>query len=343
MNKKDLLDSSKIVENIDIAKVDTTDVIKAMQKMSFSARDTGRAAEIYQKMINDKDCSIILSLAGSTSSAGCMKVYADMIRYNMVDAVVATGAAIVDMDFFDALGFRHYQGNINADNAALGDMNVDRIYDTYIDEDEVEECTKTITEIANSMKGGVYSSREFIREMGRFLKENPERNKRKGSLVELAYEYNVPIFCPAFSDSTAGYGLVKNQVDHKNHVSIDSVKDFRELAMVKWNTKETGVFIVGGGVPKNFVQDVVVCTELTGEAMPRHKYAIQLTIADVRDGACSSSTFQEARSWGKVELNNEQMVFGEATSLVPLIISYIYHEKSWEKRKRRELANIFFK
>ena len=219
-----------------------------------------------------------------------MQVYVDMVKNNMVDAVVATGASIVDMDFFEALGFKHYRGGQTVDDNILRDLYIDRIYDTFIDEEELQNCDKTIKEIADGLDPKPYSSREFIREMGKYLVKN---SKKKDSLVQAAYENNVPIFCPAFSDSSAGFGLVLHQVSNPDkHLSIDSVKDFRELTEIKIKSGDTGIFIVGGGVPKNFLQDTVVCAEILGKEVPLHKYAIQLTVADVRDGACSSSTLK---------------------------------------------------
>jgi deoxyhypusine synthase len=337
MKKKDFL--KELVEHIDIKSFDSTTIIEAMRNMSFSAGDTARAAEIFNMMVNDDDCTIILCIAGSTSAAGCMQVYADMVKYNMVDAVVATGAAIVDMDFFEALGFRHYKGSACVDDKKLREHYVDRIYDTFIDEKQLQICDNTIKKIADSLAPGSYSSRQIIREMGKYLVENA---KKPDSLVQLAYENDVPIFCPAFSDSSAGFGLVKHQADRKNgYVSIDSVKDFRELTDIKIKSPVSGLFIIGGGVPKNFAQDTVICAEILGKQTKIHKYAVQITVADVRDGGCSSSTFREASSWGKVDNIYEQMVFAEATSVLPLIASYVYHKRGWESRAQRKWSKIF--
>lgn len=339
MKKRDFL--KRPVQHIDITAFDTTPIINAMDRMSFTARDLAKAAEIYDRMLADKNCAVILTVAGSTSAAGCMQIYTEMIKNNMVDAVVATGAAIVDMDFFEALGFRHYQGSPQVDDRRLRKLYIDRIYDTFIDEEELQICDRVIKEIADSLPPRVYSSREFIREMGRYLTAHA---RKKDSLVQAAYENGVPIFCPAFSDSSAGFGLVLHQANHpRNHVSIDSVRDFRELTLIKIKAKSTGLVIIGGGVPKNFAQDTVICAELLGKNVPMHKYAIQITVADVRDGACSSSTLKEASSWGKVDTIFEQMVFAEATSVLPLLASYIYHRGTWKKRKKRRFDALFQK
>jgi deoxyhypusine synthase len=307
--------------------------------MSFTSRDTAAAADILNRMIKDKGCTIFLTIAGSTSAAGCMQVYVDMVKSNMVDAIIATGASIVDMDFFEALGYKHYQGSYNVDDEQLRGLYIDRIYDTYIDEEELQNCDMTVGKIADSIEPRPYSSREFIWEMGKYLKK---KSKKKDSLVQACYEHNVPIFCPAFSDSSAGFGLVKHQWTHpEKHVSIDSVKDFLELTLIKMQAKASGLFMIGGGVPKNFVQDTVICAEVLGKEVPMHKYAVQITVADSRDGACSSSTLKEASSWGKVETTYEKMVYAEATSVLPLIASYVYHKGDWKTRKKYEWSKIY--
>ncbi|MDP9127888.1 MAG: deoxyhypusine synthase [Pseudomonadota bacterium] len=327
------------VEHIDITSFDARPIIAAMDKMSFTSRDLARATEIYNTMLKDESCSIILTLAGSTSAGGCMHVYRDLIEYNMVDAIVATGASIVDMDFFEALGFKHYQGTPHADDRELRSLYIDRIYDTYIDEEELQACDMAIRDIANGLDPRPYSSREFIYEMGGYLKKHA---KKKGSLIELAYDRNVPIFCPAFTDSSAGFGLVKHQVENPNrHMTLDSIRDFRELTDIKIKAGTTGLLMVGGGVPKNFAQDTVVCAEIIGHEAEMHKYAVQITIADVRDGACSSSTLKEACSWGKVDIALEQMVFAEAGSVIPLLASDAYHRGHWKNRPRRAFGKLF--
>lgn len=339
MNKQSLL--NKTVEHIDITQFDARPIVDAMDKMSFSSRDLARATQIFNRMLADKSCSVILTIAGSTSAGGCMKLYADLIKHNMVDAIVATGATIVDMDFFEALGHKHYQAaSQQVDDNVLRELMIDRIYDTYIDEESLQDCDKTILQIANSLEPRAYSSREFIREMGKYLANGGA--KKKDSLVQLAYEKNVPIFCPAFTDSSAGFGLVMHQIQHpEKHIAIDSIKDFRELTQVKIEAGTTGLLMIGGGVPKNFAQDTVVCAEMIGVGADMHKYAIQITVADVRDGACSSSTLKEACSWGKVETTDEQMVYAEATTVLPLLASDAYHRGHWKTRTAKEYAKLF--
>ena len=336
-NKKTFLE--KPVEHIDITYFDSRKIIDSMDKMSFTSRDTAKASKIFNEMLSDKNCTTFLTLAGSTSAAGCMKIYSDMIKYKMIDVVVATGASIIDMDFFEALGFKHYQGSQFQDDTQLRENYIDRIYDTYIDEEELQKCDKTICDIADKLEPKPHTSREFIKEIGKYLKTN---SKKKDSLIETAYDNNVPIFCPAFTDSSAGFGLVMHQEKNpKKSITIDSIREFRELTEIKIKSKSSGLLMIGGGVPKNFVQDTVVCAELLGKQVDMHKYAVQITVADTRDGACSSSTLKEASSWGKVDVSKQQMVFAEATSVLPLIASDAYHRKHWENRKPKNFSNLF--
>ena len=331
------------VEHVDITAYDARPIIDSMRKMSFTSRDTARAADLLNMAIGDKACSPWLILAGSTSAGGCMHVYRDMVKFGMVDAVVATGASIVDMDFFEALGFKHYQADGQVDDNELRANYIDRIYDTYIDEEQLQNCDHTILEIANRLEPRGYSSREFIWEMGKWLSEG--NAKKPGSLIQTAYEEGVPIFCPAFVDSSAGFGLVKHQKERaaagKPYLMLDAIADFRELTDIKIAAGTTGLFMVGGGVPKNFAQDTVVCAEILGIEAEMHKYAVQITVADVRDGACSSSTLKEAASWGKVNTTYEQMVFAEATTVVPLIASDAYHRGTWKGREKPRWAKLF--
>lgn len=340
--KSELL--STPIEHIDITKFDARPIIDSMGKMSFTSRDLSRATGIYNTMLEDKDCSIILVIAGSTSAGGCMDLYAELVKSNMVDAIVATGASIVDMDFFEALGHKHYQANEIPDDDTLRSLYIDRIYDTYIDEQQLQDCDFTIGKIADSLEPRAYSSRAFIREMGKWLSEG--NAKKQGSLVQFAYEHEVPIFCPAFVDSSAGFGLVKHQVDAMkrggHYMVLDAIADFRELTDIKIKAGTTGLLMIGGGVPKNFTQDTVVCAEILGhDDVEVHKYAVQITVADVRDGACSSSTLQEAASWGKVSTAMEQMVFAEATSVLPLLASDAWHRGAWRNREKRRFAKLF--
>ncbi|EKE00904.1 MAG: hypothetical protein ACD_21C00255G0006 [uncultured bacterium] len=340
MKKEDLLTAQ--VQHLDIKKFNSIPLVEQYKNMAFQARNLARAAEIYDTMLKDTGCSVILCLAGSLFSAGLKKVVFDLIENNMVDAIVSTGAIIVDQDFFEGLGFKHYQGSPFANDNVLLDHHIDRIYDTYIDEDDLRKCDMTIAKIANALPARPYSSREFIMAMGKYLSE---QNIGDDSIVKQAYIKNVPIFVPAFSDCSAGFGLVHHQWHRKNEptVTIDSVKDFLELTKIKVEAGTTGLLMIGGGVPKNFAQDITVAAEIVGAEVDMHKYAVQITVADERDGALSGSTLKEAHSWGKVDGAFEQMVFAEATVALPLVASYAYHQKSWENRQPKNYNSFLNK
>ncbi len=343
-DRKQLL--SQPIQHIDIKAHNIVSMVQAMGSMAFSSRDLARAADIYDRMLRDRDCGVILCLAGSLISAGLKQVFIDLIQSKMVDAIVSTGANIVDQDFFEGLGFKHYiapeQYRWGMFDGELRDLHIDRIYDTFIDEDELRVCDDVMRQIADSLEARPYSSREFIHAMGGWLKK---QNKGVPTIVESAYDSGVPIFCPAFSDCSAGFGLVAHQhariTTGQPMMSLDSARDFYELTQIKIKNPVTGIFMIGGGVPKNFTQDIVVAADLLGHDAPMHKYAIQVTVADVRDGALSSSTLKEASSWGKVDTAYEQMVFSEATMAVPMIAGYAWHRGGWKQREGKQFARLF--
>jgi deoxyhypusine synthase len=346
LTKKELL--STPIQHIDIKQLNVVPLVEAMQHMAYSSRDLARAASIYERMLRDQDCGVILCLAGSLISAGLKQIFVDLIRNNMVDAVVSTGANIVDQDFFEALGFKHWiaadlykQGT---EDATLRELMIDRIYDTLIDEEELRICDETTQAIADGLAPRPYSSREFIREMGAYLAREGKTPEKGGvdSIVLAAYQKEVPIFVPAFSDCSAGFGLVAHQHGRgdKPKVSIDSAKDFYELTQLKIANPTTGLLMIGGGVPKNFAQDIVVAAEILGVDAPMHKYAVQITVADVRDGALSSSTLKEASSWGKVDTTFEQMVYSEATLALPLITGHAYQKNAQAGRRERRWSRL---
>jgi len=350
--KENLL--SKPITHVDVTSFDARPVIDAYREMAYSSRTLANAADIYSLMLADKGCAVVLTLAGSLVSAGLKKALITLIENDMVDAIVSTGANIVDQDFFEGLGFKHYiaPGSPEAppvDDLTLRDLMIDRIYDTYINEDDLRACDDTTKRIFDTFEPGAYSSREFIEAMGAYLDKHHPENE---SLVKTCYRKRVPIFVPAFSDCSAGFGIVLHQVEAieagRPMVAFDSGKDFRELTELKFASADTGLIMLGGGVPKNFAQDIVVAAELLVERrggaargeVGMHKYAVQMTVADSRDGALSGSTLREACSWGKVDIVHEQMVFGELTALFPLLASDAFHRRRWVGRPQRKFADL---
>ena len=190
--------------------------------MAFQSRNLANACTIYDSMLKDKNCTIILCLAGSLFSAGLKKIVHNLIVNNMIDIIVSTGAIIVDMDFFEALGFKHYLGTPFVNDDELRELHIDRIYDTFIDEDELRICDNNVKKIADSLEPRPYTSREFIFEMGKYLADHG--CQVDDSVIHAAYQHEVPIFVPAFSDCSAGFGLLDHQRHHKtSHVTLSLI------------------------------------------------------------------------------------------------------------------------
>src|SRR5277367_4735967 len=210
MKKTELLHTT--VDHYDIKAVNVVPMIEMMEKTAFQARNLARAAKIVDEMVGDKECGIILTLAGSLISAGQKGIILDLMRSNMVDAIVSTGANIVDQDFFEAPVTRHYQGSPFASDNDLRELHIDRIYDTIIDEDELRVCDDAMRMVAESLEARAYSSREFIHAMGKHL---DQKFPKADSIVLEAYRRGIPIFVPAFSDCSAGFGLVFHQVSRQ--------------------------------------------------------------------------------------------------------------------------------
>ena len=211
LKKNDLL--KKEILHFDIKSFDARALVSHFESMAFQARNIARASKIYDRLISDEDCTIIWTLEGSLCSAGLKRIVMDMIENNMVDVIVSTGAIIIDQDFFEALGFKHYQGTPFANDSEWMKKRIDRIYDTFIDEDDLRVCDTTIRKIADNISPGTYSSQESINILGGYHKE---RNIGDDSVVRLAHEKGLHIFVPACSDSSSGFGLLDHQFTRYN-------------------------------------------------------------------------------------------------------------------------------
>lgn len=365
ITKKSIL--QRPVEHLDITSFDTRPLIEQERRVRGSAGDAATAVDIYNRMLTDPDCTIIFTLAGSSSAQGLMNVWPTLVQHKMVDVVIATGASLIDMDLFEALGYRHWRGgNAEVSDHVLGDSRIDRIYDTFIQEDDLQNVDAFCREFLNGLPTlAPYSPQQLMWELGKTLSQNPAVAKKKNSLLQVCYEHDVPVFCLGLTDSAFGMGSTYHQMerDREPMVTVDTTPEYADLAKLKLWSKTTGLFMIGGGVPKNHAQDTVIVaqgildelrrlhrTDLVEhlgygprqkkDEIPLHRYAIQITAADPRDGACSSSTLKEARSWGKVSLEEQVMVFGEATGVTPSILSAVYHEGHWKKRKPRRYARL---
>jgi len=335
LRKRNLL--HKRVKQININEhSDFTTLIGAFANSSFEARNLGKAAELYHKHIVS-DTAIIWSLSGSLFSAGLRQITIDAIRNNLVDVLVCTGA-LFEQDMLEALGHKHYICDTRLDDGELQELYIDRIYDHLLDEVALRQVDMTFKKIAESIQPKLYSSREFMHLSGKWLSE---ANIVQDSVMQAAFEKNVPIFIPAINDCSIGIGLAIQNNKIQN-MSIDSIKDLKEIAFLKSECGDSGIIIVGGGVPKNYSQDSVVMAEMLGYNVDKHKFGIQISTADQRDGGLSGSTLREAISWGKNDKNIEDiMIWGEASVFFPLLIGYIFNKMKNKKRKSRNLSKIF--
>ncbi|MFL2940741.1 MAG: deoxyhypusine synthase family protein [Candidatus Poseidoniales archaeon] len=327
---------SKEVEHITFDDLKySSQLIEAFSKSSFQARQIGTGAKLYKTELETKT-TIIWSLAGSLFSAGLRQLVIDSVRNNLVDCLVCTGA-LFEQDMLEALGYKHYVLNEEVEDKTLQNLMIDRVYDHVLDELELQHVDLTYKKIAKEMQPGNYSSREFMNVCGQWLSEAKES---QDSVMQAAYEMNVPIFIPALNDCSIGIGLAMNQVEKEDSMSIDSIKDLREIAMMKKVSGNSGLIIVGGGVPKNYSQDSVVMAEMLGFNVRKHKFGIQISTADSRDGGLSGSTLKEAISWGKNDSQmDEVMIWGEASVYFPLLLSYVQNINGRDKKELNKHIN----
>jgi deoxyhypusine synthase len=311
--------------------ISISQLIDQFANASIQARYLGTAAHIWERMLNDKQRpTIFLGLTGPLIAAGLRNVIAGLIKNKMVDVVVTTGA-IVYQDLLYALGGKHYRGFINANNKKLQELRINRIYNVFSDDLIFEKTDDYVDKYTRTLKPGKYSSRQFLRELAKDVKDEQ-------SILKASYDHNVPIFVPALNDSSIGIGLTKYWADYKDRpsVTIDSIKDNYEIVQLILQSKMTGAVYIGGGVPKNFVNDAIVMANLDFDAeVEGHTYAIQVSTAIPMDGGLSGSTLNEAVAWGKIKDETRNvMVFSEASIGLPLLYGYLLEKKSAESRKR---------
>lgn len=324
---------SKKVEQIDLEKISSIDeLVDAFGRASIQARNVGRCSEIFERMLADPDRpTIFLGLAGPLVAAGLRKVIRDMIEYNLVDCIVSTGA-ILYQDLYQACGFPHAVGTPDADDKRLRDLYIDRIYDTYVDEDRFWRLDCSVGKFADEMEPGRYSSRQFLELLGDSI-EDPN------SILGSAARHGIPVFSPAINDSSLGIGLTEHYHRSlkagKDNVVIDSIRDNYELTQIVVRSPCTAAVYVAGGVPKNFINDAVVMAYIFGMDTGGHRYAIQVTTDSPHWGGLSGSTLSEATSWGKVSKKATHcMAFVEPSVSLPLIAGAMIKKGAAKKRTR---------
>jgi deoxyhypusine synthase len=321
------------VRPIDFESINTVeDLVEAFKDSSIQSRALATCAIAYEKALLDESRpTIIMGLAGPLVAGGLRKVIADMIRFGVVDAIVSIGA-IPYQDFYQARGYSHFKCSPNIDDLLLREHFIDRIYDTLVDEEKFRETDAFIGDIADSLEPRTYSSREFMRILGSKIKD-------ENSILYNAYKFGVPIFVPALNDSSIGIGLtgvhVRNREKGKDFMRLDPIRDNWELTQIKLKSEKTGVIYIGGGVPKNFIQQIEVIAETMGYDKGGHHYAVQITTDVPFWGGLSGCTFEEAQSWGKINREaTKSVAYVEATIGMSLMVGYILKKGVWKGRDR---------
>ncbi len=288
-----------------------SELLNAMSKTGFQGRKLGEAFRIWTEMLKEEEITILMGLSGAMVPAGMRKILSWLIKNRYVDVLVSTGANIFH-DIHETLGFKHYLGNEAVDDYALFKEGIDRIYDVFAFEKEFNQLDFLIADVFSNFEG-VLSSREFFEELAKIISK---KAKEKDSILISAYEKGVPIFCPAIADSSIGIGGAVA----KRKLIIDTIKDVEELTEIVAKSKKTGVVYIGGGVPKNFIQQTEIVAKLKGWEVSGHEYAIQITTDNPQFGGLSGCTFEEGVSWGKINYNAKKVqVNVDATIALPLL------------------------
>jgi deoxyhypusine synthase len=311
------------------------DLVEAFEHTSYQSRNLARCFNAYRNMISTPDRpTIFLGFAGAMVPAGMKKVVISMIENRLIDVLVSTGANLYH-DWHEARGNRHYLGSHQVNDTKLRELFIDRIYDTFADEEKFRESDEAIKKIAEKMEPRAYTSREFLEKLGQAVKGTD-------SILGRAAEYGVPIFCPALNDSSIGIALTKHLYEslkaNRKSMTIDPIADNWQIAQIKLKSSSTGVVYIGGGTPKNYIQQIEVVLEVLGFDSIGHKYAIQLTTDDAKWGGLSGCTFEEAQSWGKITKDAKMgTAYIDATVGLPILVTALIQKCGDAIAKRRRL------
>jgi deoxyhypusine synthase len=292
------------------------EVLARMERISFQGRNLATARRIWEKMLRD-NCTIFLGMAGALSAGGLRLVVAHLISERYVDCLVSTGANLYH-DLHETRGRRHYIGSPRENDAALQDEHIDRVYDTYASEDEFVDNDEWIAAFALTLERRPYTTREFLYKLGEYLWKETEHR----GILTAAYRSQVPIFCPAIADSSIGMGISQARQRDQTAGQIDVIGDIIESANMVIRRPSTASIVLGGGTPKNFINQASVQAEFYSDKVTGHKFALQIVTDVPHFGGASGSSLEEAQSWGKLSIESERAtVHGDVTLALPLLIS----------------------
>jgi len=289
-------------------------LLARMERISFQGRNLATAHRIWQKMLQD-DVTIFLGMAGALSAGGLRLIVAHLILNRYVDCLVSTGANLYH-DLHETRGQHHYVGSPHADDAALAEDRIDRVYDTYASEEEFISNDNWIAEFACTLEARPYTTREFLHLLGGHLWTTTGRD----GILTAAFRANVPIFCPAIADSSVGMGLSQARQKKSGAGYIDIIGDIVESANLVIRRPRTASVVLGGGTPKNFINQASVQAEFYSDAVGGHRYALQIVTDVPHFGGASGSSLEEAQSWGKLATDSARVsVQADATIALPLL------------------------
>jgi deoxyhypusine synthase len=292
------------------------EVLRRMERISFQGRNLASAHRIWQKML-EGDAIIFLGVAGALSAGGLRMIVAHLIGARFIDCLVSTGANLYH-DLHETRGRHHFVGSPREDDEALAEARIDRVYDTYADEEEFIENDEWIAAFAQKLEPRPYTSREVLNRLGAHLWTETGRE----GILTAAYRANVPIFCPAIADSSIGMGLSQARHRDQRAGQVDIIGDIIESANIVIRRPSTASIVLGGGTPKNFINQASVQAEFYDERISGHRFALQIVTDVPHFGGASGSSLDEAKSWGKLAENAEQVtVHADATVALPLLVS----------------------
>ena len=305
------------VEPVIVASAASADeMLTRMEKISFQGRNLATARRIWERMLAD-DCTIFLGLAGALSAGGLRLLIAHLLEHRYVDCLVSTGANLYH-DLHETRGRRHYIGSPRENDALLQGDRIDRVYDTYASEEEFIENDEWIAEFALGLEPRPYTSREFLYHLGRYLWETTGGN----GILTAAYRAGVPIFCPGIADSSIGMGLSQARHADPRTGHVDVIGDVIESANLVIRHPRTASVVIGGGTPKNFINQASVQAEFYDDRVGGHRYALQIVTDVPHFGGASGATLEEAQSWGKLATDAARVtVHADATIALPLLAS----------------------
>lgn len=347
----------KKVKSIEVKTPKTiSQLLSEMSQTGFQGRKLGEVVDVWEQMIKDKDVTILMGYAGSLSTTGQWKIINWLMENHFIDVLVPTGANISE-DIVEAMGYSYWQGTHLINDSELLRANVNRYYDVFGSEKDYMEMTELIAEFIQTLEEDYhYSSQEFLYLFGRWLKGKGIR-----SIVTVAAENKIPIFCPAIIDSPYGDASLIAKSKGFNLV-IDEIKDYVTFMSLGEKIKSSGAIYIGGGVPKDFIQLLAVTSNLlyperkipgretkvvrlekgvVRESYYPHKYAIQITTDSPQWGGLSGCTFEEAISWGKInEKGRFVQCYCDATIALPLV-THALAERIKIKRRKTDFSWLF--